>query len=183
MRLPRAIALALLAATLSLAQTKQAMDEEYARLVKEWTTAPEFMSPLVDHLPKAPGVPTTKDVLGYYAGAPKKLTRVADLGKYYRALAGASKRVKLLPIGTTDEGRECLVVEWTTAPEFMSPLVDHLPKAPGVPTTKDVLGYYAGAPKKLTRVADLGKYYRALAAASKRVKLLPIGTTDEGREC
>ena len=110
MRLSRAIALAILAATLALSQTKQAMDEEYARLVKEWTTAPEFMSPLVDHLPKAPGVPTTKDVLGYYAGAPKKLTRVADLGKYYRALAAASKRVKLLPLGTTDEGRECLVV-------------------------------------------------------------------------
>ncbi len=110
MRLPRAIALAILAATLALAQTQQAMDEEYARLVKEWTTAPEFTSPLVDHLPKAPGVPTTKDVLGYYAGAPKKLTRVADLGKYYRALAAASKRVKLLPAGTTDEGRECLVV-------------------------------------------------------------------------
>ena len=48
----------------------------------------------------------------------------------------------------------------------MSPLVDHLPKVPGVPTTKDVLGYYAGAPKKLTRGAELGKYYRALAAAS-----------------
>jgi hypothetical protein len=110
MRLPRAIALIILAATLSLAQTKQAIDEEYARLVKEWTTAPEFMSPLVDHLPKAAGVPTVKDVLGYYAGAPKKLTKVADLGKYYRALAAASKRVKLLPAGTTDEGRECLVV-------------------------------------------------------------------------
>jgi hypothetical protein len=110
MRLPRAIALAILAVTLALAQTKQAMDEEYAHLVKEWTTAPEFMSPLVDHLPRAPGVPTTKDVLGYYAGAPRKLTRVADLDKYYRALAAASKRVKLLPAGTTDEGRECLVV-------------------------------------------------------------------------
>jgi hypothetical protein len=110
MRPARAIPLAILAVTLTLAQTKQAMDEEYARLVKEWTTAPEFMSPLVDHLPKAPGVPTTRDVLGYYVGAPKKLTRVADLGKYYRALAAASKRVKLLPAGTTDEGRECLVV-------------------------------------------------------------------------
>ena len=86
------------------------MDEEYARLVKEWTTAPEFMSPLVDHLPKVQAVPTTKDVLGYYAGAPKKLTKVAELGKYYRALAAASKRVKLIPIGATDEGRECLVV-------------------------------------------------------------------------
>ena len=115
MRLPRAIALAFFAAALALAQTqppaKQAMDEEYARLVKEWTTAPEFMSPLVDHLPKASGIPTVKDVLGYYAGAPKKLTRTAELGKLpHRALAAASKRVKLLPAGTTDEGRECLVV-------------------------------------------------------------------------
>jgi hypothetical protein len=74
----------------ALAQAKpQAQDEEYARLVKEWTTQPEFMSPLVDHLPKAAGVPTPKDVLGYYAGAPKKLTRVADLSRYYRALAAA----------------------------------------------------------------------------------------------
>jgi hypothetical protein len=110
MRLPRTIALAILAATLAAAQTKQAMDEEYARLVKEWTTSSEFMSPLVDHLPKAPRVPTTRDVLGYYAGAPKKLTRVADLGKYYRALEVASRRVRLLLAGTTDEGRECLVV-------------------------------------------------------------------------
>ncbi|MCU1232509.1 MAG: hypothetical protein JWP63_476, partial [Candidatus Solibacter sp.] len=110
MRTSRALALAVLTAALGLAQTKQAMDEDYARLVKEWTTAPEFMSPLVDHLPKAAGIPTTKDVLGYYVGAPKKLTRTADLAKYYRALAAASKRVKLMPIGTTDEGRECLVV-------------------------------------------------------------------------
>src|SRR5207248_8399638 len=34
---------------------------------------------------------------------------VADLGKYYRALATASKRVKVLPAGITDEGRECIV--------------------------------------------------------------------------
>src|SRR4029077_637375 len=67
-------------------------------------------SPLVDHLPKAAGVPSPNDVLGYYVGAPKKLTRVADLGRYYRALAAASKRVKVLPAGTTDEGRECIVV-------------------------------------------------------------------------
>ena len=68
------------------------------------------MSPLVDHLPKAAGVPSPKDVLGYYAGAPKKLTRVADLNRYYRALAAASQRVKIFSAGTTDEGRECLVV-------------------------------------------------------------------------
>src|SRR6266567_2868413 len=101
----------LAAASAILAQPRpQAQDEDYAKLVKEWTTKPEFMSPLVDHLPKAAGVPTTKDVLGYYVGAPKKLTRTADLAKYYRALAASTKRVKLMPIGATDEGRECLVV-------------------------------------------------------------------------
>src|SRR5262252_6103220 len=92
------------------AQPAQQQDGEFAKLVKEWTTRSEFMSPLVDHLPIVPGVPSPKDVLGYYPGVPKKLTKVADLGRYYRALAAASKRVKLLPAGTTDEGRECLVV-------------------------------------------------------------------------
>src|SRR5215472_1548173 len=100
---------AALAVAAALAQSKQPMDDEYAKLVKEWTTAPQYMSPLVDHLPKAPGVPTTKDVLGYYVGQPKKLTKVADLGRYYRALAAASKRVKVIPAGTTDEGREQIV--------------------------------------------------------------------------
>jgi len=88
---------------------RQPQDEEYARLVKEWTTQPNFMSPLVDHLPKAAGIPTTKDVLGYYSGTPKKLTKTAELAKYYRALAAASKRVKVFEIGATDEGRQCLV--------------------------------------------------------------------------
>ena len=32
---------------------QQVQDPDYAKLVKEWTTRPEFMTPLVDHLPKA----------------------------------------------------------------------------------------------------------------------------------
>ncbi len=113
MKTSRIIALSVLAAGFTmaaLAQTKQPQDEEFAKLVKEWTTRPEFMSPLVDHLPKVAGVPSPKDVLGYYIGAPKKLTHVSDVGRYYRALAAASKRVKVLPAGVTDEGRECIVV-------------------------------------------------------------------------
>lgn len=88
----------------------QSMDEEFAKSVKEWTTKPEFMSPLVDHLPKVAGVPSPKDVLGYYVGAPKKLTYYSDLVRYYRALAAKSPRVKVMDIGKTDEGRECVVV-------------------------------------------------------------------------
>src|SRR3954452_21936307 len=110
MRPSRILALAACVAGLVLTQTKQPQHEEVARVVKEWTTKPEFLSPLVDHLPKVDGVPSPKDVLGYYAGAPKKLTRVADLGRYYRALAAASPRVKVIPAGLTDEGRECLII-------------------------------------------------------------------------
>jgi hypothetical protein len=107
---PARIAALTLVALSAFAQPKpQAQDEEFAKLVKQWTTRPDFMSPLVDHLPKTAGVPTPKDVLGYYIGEPKRLTRVADISKYYRALAAASKRVKILSAGTTDEGRECLV--------------------------------------------------------------------------
>jgi hypothetical protein len=85
-------------------------DEEFARLVREWTTRPEFLSPLVDHLPKASGVPSPRDVLGYHIGQPKKLTYYADILKYYRALAAASPRVRVVSIGSSDEGRECVVV-------------------------------------------------------------------------
>ena len=54
-------------------------DEEFARLVKEWTTRPEFISPLVDHLPKVAGIPSPKDVLGHYVGEPKKLDLLGRL--------------------------------------------------------------------------------------------------------
>jgi hypothetical protein len=91
-------------------QMPQAQDADFAKSVKEWTTKPEFISPLVDHLPKVTGVPSPKDVLGYYIGQPKKLTYTADIYRYYRALEKASPRVKVINIGQTDEGRECLIV-------------------------------------------------------------------------
>ncbi|MBI3422608.1 MAG: hypothetical protein HY011_06680 [Acidobacteria bacterium] len=94
----------------TLSPSGQVLDDDFAKSVKEWTTRPEFMSPLVDHLPKVQGVPMPKDILGYHVGQPKKLTYTTDLYRYYRALAAASPRVKVIEIGKTDEGRECLVV-------------------------------------------------------------------------
>ena len=72
--------------------------------------------------------------------------------------------------------------EWLVNPKHGSPLVDHLPLVSGIPTPKDILGYHIGAPKKLTYYADQLKYYRALAAATPRVKVETIGRSDEGRE-
>jgi hypothetical protein len=88
----------------------QPMDPDYAAKVKEWTTRPEFMSPLVDHLPASTTVPSPKEVLGDYIGAPKHLTYYADILKYYRTLAAKSPRVKFESIGTTEEGRESAIV-------------------------------------------------------------------------
>ena len=90
--------------------TGQAMDPDFAARVEEWTTRPEFLSPLVDHLPASTGVPSPKDVLGHHAGAPRELTYYAEMLEYYRALAAASPRVSISRIGRTDENREMVVV-------------------------------------------------------------------------
>src|SRR5437762_13052275 len=88
----------------------QDQDEDFARSVKEWTTKPEFISPLVDHLPRVPGIPSPKDVLGHHIGAAGQLTYHAEYVNYYRALAAKSPRVTLYSIGATDEGGECVGV-------------------------------------------------------------------------
>ena len=88
----------------------QAMDADFAARVEEWTTRPEFLSPLVDHLPVSARVPSPQDVLGHHAGAPRELTYYAQMLEYYRALAAASPRVSISPIGRTDEDREMVVV-------------------------------------------------------------------------
>jgi hypothetical protein len=88
----------------------QKMDPDYAASVKQWTTKPEFMSPLVDHLPASTTVPSPKDVLGYWIGAPKKLTYYADILRYYDTLAAHTGRVKVIRIGKTEEGRDSVIV-------------------------------------------------------------------------
>ena len=94
----------------------QTQDTAFARLYTQWTGKPKFGSPLVDHLPLVPGIPTPKDVLGYYIGQPRTLTYYADQLKYYRALAAATPRVRVETIGRSDEGRE-LVVVWVSSEE------------------------------------------------------------------
>jgi len=64
----------------------------------------------VDHLPSAEGVPSPKELLGYHIGAPRKLTYYENILGYYRALADASPRVEVISTGSTDEGRETVVV-------------------------------------------------------------------------
>ena len=94
----------------SLVSAAQTMDPDYAARVKEWTTKPEFTSPLVDHLPAGSAVPSPHDVLGHHIGAPKQLTYYADVLRYYDTLAAHSGRVKVMRIGKTEEGRDSVIV-------------------------------------------------------------------------
>lgn len=88
----------------------QTMDPDFADTIKTWTTKPEFMSPLVDHLPVSTTIPSPKSVLGNHIGAPNVLHYYDQIIGYYRALAAKSPRVKIIEIGKSEEGRENIVV-------------------------------------------------------------------------
>src|SRR6476646_1674460 len=88
----------------------QAIDEEYTRKIREYTTEPFFLSPLVDYLPASKTVPTPKAVLGDIAGAPTKLPDSKEVYAYMRLLAKSSPRVRVYSIGKTEEGREMIAV-------------------------------------------------------------------------
>src|SRR6476469_593369 len=88
----------------------QPIDSAYTAKIKEYTTEPFFLSPLVEYLPASKSVPTPKAVLGDIAGAPTKLPYSKEVYEYMRALAKASPRVKVYSIGTTEEGREMIAV-------------------------------------------------------------------------
>ncbi len=106
----RHLGVVLFVAILPASLCAQTMDPDFAAKVKEWTTKPEFTSPLVDHLPASAGVPSPKDVLGHHIGAPKELTYYADVLRYYDTLAAHTGRVKVMRIGKTEEGRDSVIV-------------------------------------------------------------------------
>ncbi len=89
---------------------RQAVDESYTAAIGKYTTAPEFNSPLTDYLPASKTVPTPAKVLGDVSGAPDMLPYAEDVYKYFRELAAASPRVRVVTIGHSEEGREMIAV-------------------------------------------------------------------------
>ena len=75
---------------------KSPNDTEYGKKIAEYTTEKYFMTELVDHLPLSDKVPSPEKILGYAVGTPNKLTYTKDLYRYFRALAAASPRVRVL---------------------------------------------------------------------------------------
>src|SRR5690349_3684674 len=100
---------AALAMVCSVAGAQQPIDTAYSARIKELTpTDPKwkFTTELVSALPASSTVPTPLKIVGYVPGTIGKLSHVADLNKYFRALDEASPRAKLFSMGMSDEGRE-----------------------------------------------------------------------------
>ncbi|HEY0557331.1 MAG TPA: M14 family zinc carboxypeptidase, partial [Thermoanaerobaculia bacterium] len=89
---------------------EQPIDAEATAKIRKYTTAPEFNSPLTDYLPASATVPAPSAVLGDVSGAPGILPYTADVNRYFRMLAAASPRVRVVSIGLSEEGRERIAV-------------------------------------------------------------------------
>jgi len=88
----------------------QPVDTAYAARIARYTTDPSFNSPLTDYLPASPTVPTPEKVLGDVAGAPDRLPYASEVHRYFRLLAEATPRVRVVSIGRSEEGREMIAV-------------------------------------------------------------------------
>jgi len=62
-----------------------------------------------------PAPPSPRDVLGFDVGQDRVLASYGEAARYLRVLAERSDRVRLLPIGTTVEGRTMLVAVVSSA--------------------------------------------------------------------
>ena len=87
------------------------LDPTYGAKIAEYTTEKYFLTELVDHLPASDKVPSPDKVLGYVIGTPNKLTKTAEMYRYYRELAAATPRVRILMAPErSEEGREQMLV-------------------------------------------------------------------------
>jgi hypothetical protein len=89
----------------------QPIDTAATRMLLSWTTASEFTSPLVDHLPYDARVVSPQDHWGYASGRPGHLHRVDELYGYYQALASSSPRVNFELLDETEEGNRFALVQ------------------------------------------------------------------------
>ena len=74
------------------------------------TTESRFLSPWVASLPDSPTVPSPRDYFKRIPGAPGELVDSSQAYAYLRALADASPRVHYEKIGTSEEGRDIVMV-------------------------------------------------------------------------
>src|SRR5688572_11427776 len=64
------------------------------------------------------------------------------------------------------------ILEYTTEPFFLSPLVDYMPASKTVPTPRAVLRDIAGSPTQLPYSKEVYEYMRLLAKSTPRVRVM-----------
>jgi hypothetical protein len=89
----------------------QPVDVRSTELIRSWTTMPEYITPLVDHLPEHPTVVSPTRHFGSPIGRPGHLHRTAEIYGYMEALAQSSPRVNIEWLGATEEGQRMMVVQ------------------------------------------------------------------------
>lgn len=92
------------------APAAQPLDTAYTRRIHEYLQDPRITTSLVDHLPASATVPTPLKFFGSMPGEPGELRYAKDIHRYLAALAAASPRAKYWSIGTTEEGREQVIL-------------------------------------------------------------------------
>jgi hypothetical protein len=92
------------------ASPQGSVDAEYTRIIRQNLDDPRITTELVDHLPSSDTVPTPLAFFGRVVGTPGELTYARDIARYYRALASASPRARVFTIGTSEEGREIVML-------------------------------------------------------------------------
>ena len=78
--------------------------------IAKYTTEPRFSHPWVAYVPDSATVPSPSKFLGHVIGAPGELAKTERIYAYFRALAKATPRVRVETAGTSDEGRDILLV-------------------------------------------------------------------------
>ena len=74
------------------------------------TTDPHFLSPWVSYLPQSATIVSPQKFLGRIPGAPGEFVDSAKAYAYCRALAASSPRVRVFTIGSSEEGREIILL-------------------------------------------------------------------------
>jgi hypothetical protein len=82
----------------------------------------------------------------------------------------------------TDTAFARLVREYTTDARFLPASVAALPLSSTIPSPQRYFGTIAGAPGVMHHTGEIYGYFRALAAATPRVRVETVGKSEEGRE-
>src|SRR5690606_19567873 len=78
----------------------QTIDQKYTRLFREYTSDPRFLPASLATIPEHATIPSPREHFGTIIGAPGVMHRTAEIHEYYEALAAATPRVAMEPIGT-----------------------------------------------------------------------------------